>query len=238
MELTLKQQQFNAAMDLYNSRIIYKAFSALVAIINISLQLYLLYLVMQLSLGVAGQIAVLIVAYPLTDFINGLVHMYMDKNDDYESIAGPLIANFHMHHRIPRYKRNPLPIVYFNETGAKVWLIVYLLAVLFLMEDFELHPFVLYTLVYAGILSSVAEVSHYLCHTSNSVIAGFLARIGILLSKRHHAKHHTQDNMHYAFLNGISDELINLIAAKYSPGYKNTTDLHYALYIDANQDSR
>jgi hypothetical protein len=238
VELTQKQRQFNAAMELHNSRNIYQIFSAGVAVTNISLQLYLLYRVMQLSLGIAGQIAVLIVAYLLTDFINALVHMYMDKNDDYESIAGPLIANFHLHHKTPRYERNHLPVVYFTETGSKVWLIGYLLTVLVLMESFALNPFVLYTLVYTGILSSVAEVSHYLCHTSNSVIAGFLARIGLLLSKRHHARHHTQDNMHYAFLNGFTDPLINLIAAKYSPGYKNTTDLHYALYIDANQDSR
>jgi hypothetical protein len=238
VELTLKRKQFNAAMELYNTGNTYKSFGTVVSVANISLQLYLLYRVMPLSIGLTGQIAVLIAAFLMTDFINGLVHMYMDKNDDYESIAGPFIANFHLHHKTPRYKRSPLPVVYFNESGSKVWLVGYLIAVCILIEASGLNPIILYTLVYVGVLSSVAEVSHYLCHSSNSATGRFLAKIGLLLSKRHHAKHHIQDNTHYAFLNGVTDPLINLIARKYSRGYKNNTDLHYAHYTGVNLDSR
>ena len=54
---------------------------------------------------------------------------------------------------------------------------------------------------------------------------------GILLSKRHHAVHHLRDNISYAFLNGVSDPLINAIAARFSRGYKQHTDLHYAAYL-------
>ena len=120
--LVEKQKQFNAAMELYNSRKTYPLFGNVVSITNFSLQLYLLYRVAPLSIGITWQIAALIVAFLVTDFVNGLVHMYMDRNDDYESLAGPLIANFHLHHKTPQYKLNPLPVVYFNESGSKVWL--------------------------------------------------------------------------------------------------------------------
>jgi sterol desaturase/sphingolipid hydroxylase (fatty acid hydroxylase superfamily) len=173
------------------------------------------------------------VAYLLTDFINGLVHMYMDNNDRYESIDGPLIANFHLHHRTPQYRQNNLLAVYFTESGSKVWLVGYLLLVLSIQSVFAIHPVVSYTLVYIGILSSVAEVSHYLCHSSTSALAGFLAGCGLLLSKRHHARHHLQDNCSYAFLNGFSDPLLDRIAAVLCRGYKQRSDLHYACYGEA-----
>jgi sterol desaturase/sphingolipid hydroxylase (fatty acid hydroxylase superfamily) len=238
VELSSKQQQFNAAMDLYNSGSRYKVFGVAVSIINVSLQIYLLYRIWPNSIGAGRQLFSILVAYLVTDFINGLVHLYMDNNDHYDSPAGPLIANFHMHHKIPQYKKHNLLVVYFMETGSKIWLVGYLLAVLLLVELPGLNPVVLYLLVYIGILSSFAEVSHYLCHTSLSPIAVFLGNCGLLLSKRHHALHHLQDNSNYAFLNGLSDPLINLIAAKYYQGYKNNSDLHFAHYAGADGEDR
>ncbi|MBP1729563.1 MAG: hypothetical protein H6Q56_1936, partial [Deltaproteobacteria bacterium] len=233
-----KQQQFNAAMELFNSRPVYKAFGYGVAVVNISLQLFLVGRIMHLSLGVDGQLFALAAAWLLTDFINGLVHLYMDCNDRYASPAGPLIANFHLHHRTPLYKKNPLPVVYFLESGSKVWLVGYLLAVALLLATVPLAPLAASVLVYIGILSSVAEVSHYLCHSSTATPARWLAACGLLLSKRHHGRHHLEDNCNYAFLNGWSDPLLNLIARRCSPGYKTTTDRHYAAYDGGAPDSR
>lgn len=230
LDLSQKQQQFNAAMERFHSMRIYGLFGQIVSLSNVSLQIYLLYRLWPHSIGIPWQAFSILVAYVLTDFINGLVHMFMDNNDRYDSVTGPLIANFHMHHKIPQYKRNKLPIVYFNETGSKVWLIGYLLAVSLLLEA-GLDPGVLYTLVYIGILSSVAEISHYLCHSSSAKTSIFLGNIGILLSKRHHVKHHLEDNTCYAFLNGFTDPLLNLIAARLYKGYKQTTDLHYLQYV-------
>jgi len=238
MELTAKQQQFNRAMELYSSQARYALFGHLVSIANITLQLYLLYRVWPLSIGPVRQLVALAAAYLLTDFINGLVHMYMDNNDRYESIDGPLIANFHLHHKTPMYTQRNLLLVYYTETGSKVWLVGYLLLVVALVALFALNPTVFYTLVYIGILSSVAEVSHYLCHSSLSPVAMFLAKIGLLLSKRHHAPHHLQDNNGYAFLNGFSDPLLDLIARACCRGYKQHTDLHYANYKAADTESR
>lgn len=238
MELSAKQETFNAAMERYNSGSGYKVLGVSVAIINISLQLYLLYRIWPHSIGAARQILSFLTACLLADFINGLVHMYMDNNDRYDSLAGPLIANFHLHHKIPTYKKNNLIVVYFMETGSKIWLVVYLLLVLFLRSMFTVDSTVSYTLVYIGILSSVAEVSHYLCHTSTSGLAGFLGDIGLLLPKRHHARHHLQDNSNYAFLNGFTDPLLNRIAAAWCTGYKQTTDLHYATYAGADGEDR
>jgi hypothetical protein len=235
LDLLQKQQQFNAAMERFNSKRSYDLFGHVVSLSNVFLQLYLLYRVWSYSIGIPLQIFSILAAYVLTDFINGLVHMYMDGNDHYDSVAGPLIANFHMHHKIPLYKRNNLLVVYFRETGAKVWLVGYLLAVSFLLEAGP-DPVVSHILVYIGVLSSVAEVSHYLCHSSPAKTSILLGNIGILLAKRRHARHHLEDNISYAFLNGFTDPLLNVIAARFFKGYKQTTDLHYLQYGAADQE--
>lgn len=235
--LSLKQQQFNMAMELYTSKRVYSVFGNIVSTTIISLQLYLLWISLSHPIGIVWQIVALIISYIFADFINGVVHLAMDQYDDYVSIAGPLVANFHLHHQTPRYKKNILPIVYFNESGSKIWLVGFLLMIMAFSP--MMNNIVLHILVYIGILSSVAEVSHYLCHTSNSPIVVFLSRIGILLSKQHHFKHHINDNMNYAFLNGVSDPLINVLANKYyKTGYKNNTDLHYIYYTSGNRDQR
>lgn len=226
-------------MELYRSNNVYTSFGKLVASLNVAFQVVLLYFIWDIKLGLVAQIVAFILAFILTDFLNGLIHMIMDHKESYDSFYGPLVANFHLHHQTPKYTKHPLPIVYFNETGAKIWLVPFLLLTLFLVMNNSFAPFVLHTLVYIGILSSVAEVSHYLCHTSDSRAAQFLARIGILLSREHHTPHHEEDNMNYAFLNGMSDPLINLIARTFFSGYKNTTDRHYVNYASgAGADQR
>jgi len=238
MALSAKQEQFNLAMERYNSNSSYMILGRAVSIIIISLQTYLLLLIWPYSIGFSGQAVSLLAAYLLTDFINGLVHMYMDNNDAYDSLAGPLIANFHLHHKVPLYKKSNLLMVYFTESGSKLWLVFYLLGVLFMQAAFAINGTVLFILVYIGILSSIAEVSHYLCHTSRSSLARILASCGLLLSKRHHAGHHLHDNCNYAFLNGWTDPLLNRVAAIWSRGYKNRTDLHYAAYAGMDSEAR
>ena len=226
-------------MELYRSNKIYTSFNRLIATLNVSLQVVLIYFIWDIHIGIVMQIAAFILAFMFTDFLNGLVHMIMDHKESYDSFYGPLVANFHLHHQTPKYTKHALPIVYFNETGAKIWLVPFLMLILFFLTNNSFTPFVLHTLVYIGILSSIAEVSHYLCHTSDSKMAHFLARIGILLSREHHNPHHEADNMNYAFLNGMSDPLINLIARTFFKGYKTTTDQHYIKYASgAGADQR
>jgi len=236
--LGVKQSQFNAAMELYEKKRVYKLIGKTVSLANVSLQLYLLYLVLPLSLGLPLQAFALFAAYVTTDFLNGLVHMYMDNNDSYDSPAGPLIAAFHLHHQTPLYKKNNILLVYFNESGAKNWLVGYLLIAVWLIKTAALHPVIAYIIVYAGILSSVAEVSHYCCHVMDSGVTRYLRSAGLFLSKKHHAHHHIRDNVNYAFLNGLTDPLLNVIARKYYPGYKNTTDRHYAAYTGGGTANR
>lgn len=238
MDVATKQLQFNAAMEKYTAKPVYKYVSFGVSVANVLLQSYLLYRILPQNLGIIGQLGSFFLACLLTDFINGLVHMYMDNNDRYDSLDGPLIANFHLHHKVPQYKKHNLLVVYFMESGSKVWLVGYLLLIVFIQSRYELIPMIGYTLVYIGILSSVAEVSHYLCHSSTSKVCEFLSRIGLLLPKRHHARHHLQDNCSYAFLNGISDPLLNLIAATLCKGYKQNSDMHYASYTGVNSEQR
>jgi hypothetical protein len=238
LSLDVKQQQFNAAMDRYEKAPVYQLIGKAVSLANVSLQLYLLWLVLPLSIGVSLQIAAFAAAYVITDFLNGLVHMYMDNNDSYDSIAGPLIAAFHLHHRTPLYKKNPLPVVYFNESGAKNWLVGYLLLAVVLIRTASLSSVLSYMLVYVGILSSVAEVSHYCCHTVDGQVTNLLRKAGLFLSKKHHAQHHFEDNVQYAFLNGLTDPLLNIIARAFFRGYKNTTDRHYAVYTGSGTANR
>mgnify|MGYP001566905872 FL=1 len=215
MDLELKQKQFNSAIELYENKRGYELFGRFIAAANISLQLFLLFKVFELSIGAGWQLVAIITAYLAADFINGLVHLYMDNNDNYGSAAGPLIANFHLHHKIPRYKDKAFVAVYFTETGSKVWLVPFLCSVLFLSFIPGFNSVLLYTLVYTGILSSVAEVSHYLAHNCLSPAAALLARARILLPKQRHARHHIKDNISYTFLNGVTDPLVDMIAGKY-----------------------
>jgi hypothetical protein len=238
LELTAKQIQFNAAMVRYQTLSRYQIFNRFVSVANISLQIWLLCLVWPHSIGVAWQMVSLMLALVITDFINGLVHMFMDNNDRYDSVFGPFIANFHLHHKVIRYTKRSLPVVYFNESGSKVWLVGYLLVVFLLLGLMDAFPVALHVLVYVGILSSVAEVSHYLCHSSDSALTMSLGNMRVLLPKRHHARHHLEDNRNYAFLNGFSDPLLNLLASAVYKGYKQTTDVHYAHYAIVNTESR
>ncbi len=236
-DLDYARRRFNAAMEKYNNKKRYRWFGTVVATANVSLQLVLLWMLKDVALSLPGEAAAVVAAWIFTDFLNGLVHLYMDANDGYDSLAGPLIANFHLHHKTPVYTPRCLPVVYFVETGSKVWLAGYLSAVALLAVFDLVSPWLLHVLVFTGVLSSVAEVSHYLCHTSSSPVAKVLGESRILLSKRHHAAHHLEDNVSYAFLNGLTDPWINVLAAKVSPGYKHHTDLHYADY-ETTGDSR
>jgi len=235
LELVQKQRQFNAAMALYNSGKSYKLFNTAVSVTNICLQIWLLWRIWPISISAGEQLIAILAAWLLTDFINGLVHMYMDNNARYESLAGPLIANFHLHHRTPRYTPHSLPVVYFVETGFKLWLAPCLVMIALATKLEWLNPLVLHILAYSGILSSVAEVSHYLCHNSVSPLAMFLGNCRILLSKRDHALHHIKDNQSYAFLNGLTNPLIDPIAARFFKGYKRNTDLHFATYVSGEE---
>ncbi|MBU3130827.1 fatty acid desaturase family protein [Clostridium gasigenes] len=143
----LKQKQFIAAMELYEDKRIYKLFGKFISTVNISLQIIIAYVVIPINIGIWWQVFSFIVAYFLTDFINGLVHMYMDNNENYKSVAGPLIASFHLHHKTPLYKKNNLLLVYFNESGSKIWLSGFLIIVSIVMSIFNINRIILYILL-------------------------------------------------------------------------------------------
>lgn len=232
-----KQIQFSTAMQQYESQLVYKSINKLVSWLNVSLQALLLIIAFGLDLSLAWHLLAIAIAFVLADFVNGIVHLYMDQNDHYTSIVGPFIASFHLHHDLPRYEDKPLWRVYIDESGSKIWLLFFLVIWLglFLLEVLPTGLF--YMGAYFGVFSSVAEVSHYLCHNSDSTRVRFLQSCGILLPKKHHLRHHRFDNVNYAFLNGMTDPLINWIAAHFYQGYQKTTNQHTALYIKARQAS-
>lgn len=234
--LRIKQQQFNKAMNLYETKKFYNYFTKGISIINVGIQFLMIYMLMNKPMTLINHIFSFIIAYILADFWNGLVHMYMDNKEDYEGFWGPFIASFHLHHRTPLYRKNPVLLVYFNESGSKIWMaLVEIIVILFFTKFLS---FIAYSFLYFFILSSLAEVSHYFCHTVDNKAIDFLQKYRILLNKKHHAKHHLEDNVNYAFLNGMTDSLINLISNKFYKGYKNGTDKHYKEYVGNDTKNR
>jgi len=229
-------KDFQSALDKYYQYWYYNQFNLLVAFLIVSMQgislCFLFTQHYQKSFNILYTSLVLSTAYLLTDFINGLVHMYMDNNTNYHSIAGPFIAAFHLHHKDKIYQsRHPL-LIYYRESGFKFWLVFYLIILLCLQFKFDLNFYTYLLLTSIGIFSSFAEVSHYWCHnsTKKNYILSFLQKYYILLPKAHHKYHHIHDNKNYAFLNGLSDPLINLIAQYFYKGYKNHADKHVSAY--------
>ena len=233
-----KQWQFNAAMERYQDKPVYRWFERAVSVVNLSLQACLVALALATPIAALRQLAAFLLAFVLADFVGGLVHMIADSNDHYRGFIGPLVAAFHLHHKKPVYTRSNLFVVYFHESGSKVWLAVLLLLVALTHALVGLPRFALHIAAYFAVLSSVAEVSHYLCHVPHRRIFDLLARAGVLLSPRHHGRHHHRDNQSYAFLNGMTDPILDRIASLFFAGYKTTTDLHYARYTGKDTANR
>lgn len=229
--LRRKQDEFLRAIELYETVPFYKRTGIAISVANVSLQVWLVFHGMRGWSGILPEVAAFVAAVLVADFVNGVVHLVMDRSSGYRSFVGPFVANFHLHHRIPAYRRRNLFAVYFLESGSKFWLVAWLaVAALVLPVVATWSSAWAHFLVWVGLLSSWAEVSHYMCHTTRYGIQGFLERIGLVLSRRHHSRHHAEDNVEYAFLNGWTNPVLNVLARLVSPGYKTTTDLHTALY--------
>ncbi|MDA9272289.1 fatty acid desaturase family protein [bacterium] len=229
-------------MERYNNNRIYSKISLIVSIFIIGLQVAAVVGVFQLwrDTSLVNLMVSFVCAYIITDFINGLVHLYMDNNTNYRSTFGPFIAAFHFHHLKPRYtERHPL-IVYFFESGTKFWLVLYLLILVWMQNQFQMRFEIQFCLTCIGVLSSFAEVSHYWCHNTKDqkTCVNFLQKHGVLLSKKHHMVHHLSDNRNYAFLNGISDPIINIIAHYFYDGYKKNADQHVRSYTGKQTANR
>lgn len=233
--LATKLEEFALAMEKYKSHAFYTYSCLVISVMIVLLQVTTLLHLFQNYTGTNPLILMLtiIVTYIVTDFVNGLVHMYMDNNTNYTSLVGPFVSAFHLHHSKPIYaKRHPIK-VYFYESGTKFWLLIYLLILVGVQNKLSVNFALDVGFVCFGILSSVAEVSHYWCHnaTKKNKIVRVLQKYRILLSKQHHAAHHISDNTHYAFLNGVTDPLLNLISKYCYDGYKNHADKHTAAYF-------
>jgi hypothetical protein len=226
-----KQIDFYTAMMKYEKNIFYKNFTIIIAFINTILTTFLLIKTLNSELSLIQYTIILIATFFLADFINGLVHLIMDHLDHYDSYAGPFIANFHLHHDKPLYSYSKISYVYFYESGHKIWLAIMLLLIAFFALTNVLHnSWIIAFITFFAIWSCIAEVSHYLCHNSSSRVVLILQKYWLLLPKEHHIKHHRQDNINYAFLNGSTDFLINVIAKKFFNGYQTKTDNHIDFY--------
>ncbi len=224
-----KQAEFAAAIGRYENGRGYARFGHLVAVGNMLLQLGLLVLGKPADISWAWHAVLFGGAFFAADFINGFVHLLMDNRDRYKGILGPIIANFHLHHARIKYDRRPLSAVYYLESRSKIWLFVVQLTTLGLVS--VLPPSAILFVAYFAVLSCFAEVSHYICHTLTGPWIDRLGRLRLILPKPHHHRHHTLDNINYAFLNGMSDPLLNVLARHFFAGYKTRSDLHAATLV-------
>ncbi len=196
--LDRKVNEFTQAIQKYLEHGSYQRFEILVSFLIVILQGITLFNLVHTykSTPFLYLVSALLLAYVTTDFINGLVHMYMDNNTHYTSIVGPYVAAFHLHHAKYVYqRRNPLK-VYFDESGTKFWLLIYLLFLLGVQLKVRLSVPTNTGLVAFGIFSSIAELSHYWCHnaTEKNRLVLWLQNNYVLLSKKHHKAHHCFDN--------------------------------------------
>lgn len=229
----IKVNEFQTAMRHYLDQPIYRKTGLVVSILILSLQAVAITetLYAWKAFNPFYLFFLFITAYIFTDFINGLVHLYMDNNTHYSTLFGPFIAAFHVHHLTPRYAHKHPALVYFYESGSKFWLLIYLAAWVSIAHSYHFSFEVQFFFTGFALLSSFAEVSHYWSHARHpSMLIRCLQKYRILLSKKHHKIHHTDDNKNYAFLNGLSDPLINLIASYVYEGYKNNADAHAKSY--------
>ena len=240
--LEVKFKEFQRAMERYNSRFFYSKMGLFVSVIVLFLQLVSVANTV-LEWTFTNPLVIFILfscAYIVADFVNGLVHMYMDNNTNYNTRLGPFIAAFHLHHIKPRYTDKHALLVYFHESGTKFWLVIYLIILVWMqykcLMSFETQFF----LTTVGVLSSFAEVAHYWCHNKNerNIVINFFQKHGVLLSKKNHMIHHADDNKNYAFLNGVSNPFINKIADFLYEGYKNNADIHARSYTGQQTDNR
>lgn len=223
-----KQRQYRRAMERYERHPVYRHLGSVVASVIVGLQVVCLALLPWSAASWTWALLFLL-AYVLADFINGAIHMLMDNTDHYTSVIGPLVAAFHRHHQLPQYRDRSILVVLCAENGMKVWLAIYMIVLAGIMQF--LPAGLAFTLLMFSLLSSFAELSHFLCHNSTHPVVRWLQRARILLHPEHHRLHHEADNTHYAFLNGMTDPLLNWIAKRLFPeGYASTTDAHSAPY--------
>ncbi len=118
------------------------------------------------------------------------------------------------------------------------WLAGMMMMIIAVNQFIEINSVLLHMICYFSIFSVLAEVAHYLCHSPYNRTAELLQKAGLLLNRKHHGRHHLEDNVNYAFLNGMSDGLINFIAKTFYRGYKNNTDRHFDLYTGGDTSNR
>lgn len=223
-----KQEQYRRAMEKFEGHPVYRNLGAVVATVIVVLQAVCLALLPWDEASLLW-LPLLVVAYVLADFVNGLIHMAMDHADNYSSVIGPLVAAFHRHHHMPQYRDRPVLVVLLAENSMKVWLAVYMVLLVATLGHLPVELGVL--LLAFSLLSSVAELSHYLCHNSTHGFVRALQRARILLHPDHHRLHHAAENTHYAFLNGMTNPLVNWIAKRvYPAGHAEAIDADTASY--------
>lgn len=229
-----KQQDYEVAITKYNTNPWYTRIEFFSSIIIVALQCITAanLFFYHVPIHLLAFAMMLIITYFLTDFINGIVHMVVDNSAHYTSVIGPFVAAFNLHHTRLTYKSKHVIKIYFEESGHKLWLVFYLIILFTMQCSISINFYINVGLVALGIFSSFAELSHFWCHhaSQSHPLIRVLQQYRLLLCVHHHKIHHRDDNVNYAFLNGWSDPILNVIARYCCAGYKNRSDQYVMRY--------
>ena len=142
----------------------------------------------------------------LTDFISGLLHIFLDDYTGDNSYIKPHAKGFQNHHADPKeFTQRPIFTV-FTEPGHSV--------ILFnLINSYFLN---FYFLLFTGLVN-IVQLSHYQAHCINHKTFSkpiaycfiTLQKYGLILSTESHSKHHQTFDNNFCILTGWANPVLN-----------------------------
>ena len=238
--LTEKQQQFNNAMEKYEKMPVYVWVGHTTSFINVGCQVFLGWMVIKQPVGPFLQILTFAASYILADFVNGLVHMYMDYKPckpgtglkDLYFWEGPRdSAEFHarqaqVYARISGFERivydfkkhHPFPDLlgrhsFLHLMKGPTFLLALPLSLVLNVVFLALQPpaWLLVGTVVFLLGSSMTQALHGALHRDDVGLAlCLMRRTGLVMSRRAHQLHHDTLTQDFAVINGWANPLVNL----------------------------
>jgi len=142
----------------------------------------------------------------ISDFVSGLLHIFLDDYKGENPYIKPHALGFQNHHKNPKeFTERPIFTV-FTETGQSVLLFN-------ILNSYFLS---FYFLIFTGLIN-IVQLSHYQAHCINhntfskpvSDVFIFLQKYGLILSTDSHSKHHQTYDNNFCILTGWANPLLN-----------------------------
>lgn len=181
----------------YNLKI--RIFEVLSILINIGFTLYFIY---SLKINSIHYLWILPLAWIQADIISGIVHWFADT---YGKIEWPIVGNTFIRSFLEHHI-DPLSITrhdWIETNGANFFIGIPLLSFMFFTTEFIPHSIII-LFALTNILTALTNQFHKWAHQPNPhKLARSLQKVGLILDKETHAKHHTKPfDKNYNITNG------------------------------------